>query len=304
MKNMYHKPVLVNNIIKKLITDKNGIYLDLTFGAGGHTKAILKKINKKGLIIAIDQDEDAIKNNKIKDKRLKLIHNNFKYIKNILKLKKIKNITGILADLGVSWHQFDTVKRGFSIRFDYKIDMRMNINSKISAINIINNYSKKKLESILYNYGEIKNSNKIVEKIIKKRKKNYINTTYELIKTINIKNKNKKKKINLLSRIFQALRIEVNQEINVLKKLLIESPKILKKGGRIAIISYHSLEDRLVKRFFKNGNFKKEPEKNFFGIKKSIPLKIISPKLIRPNKKEIKNNKRSRSAKLRIAEKI
>lgn len=284
----YHKSVLLHESINTLVTDYNGIYIDTTLGGGGHCIELLKIINKNGRVFAFDQDKYSIKNNNIKDYRLKIFCNNFKNLKKILGLNYIGKISGILADLGISSHQIDTPKRGFSIRFNEKLDMRMNNNIRISAKQIINKYSEKKLSKIFLKYGNLKNSKKIAKIIIFNRSKKKINTTFDLIKIFFKEKIFKKNKIKFFSKLFQSLRIEVNDEINSLKKLLIQSLKLLKIGGRIAIISYHSLESKLIKNFFKKKN----------------KFKLINKKIITPNKKEIKKNSRSRSAQLRIAEKI
>lgn len=299
---IYHKPVLLSSILEKLIINPSGIYIDATFGGGGHSKAILKCLNNNAQLLAFDKDEDSIKNNDIKDNRFELFHINFKYIKNILRLKNITYVSGILVDLGVSWYQIDTPKRGFSIRFNSDLDMRMNSNSKKLAKNIINEYSEKELSNIFYNYGDLKEYKKIARIIIKERIKKPIITTYDLIQLFNW-NISYKKKIKFITKIFQAIRIEVNDEIETLKKFLLQCENIIEKSGRIAVISYHSIEDRLVKRFFKNGFFENITIIDSFGMKKLSPFYQIHKKVIRPNNEEIIINSRCRSAKLRIAQK-
>jgi 16S rRNA (cytosine1402-N4)-methyltransferase len=266
-KNIYHKPVLINSSTENLVFDPEGTYVDATFGGGGHSRAILEKLTKKGRLLAFDQDEEAIKKNPIKDKRLKIFHKNFRSIKDVLNLKKINNVSGILIDLGVSWHQIDSAYRGFSTRFNSPLDMRMNLRSKYSAKEILKYYSEKKLSEVFHKYGEFKNSKFLAKIIVKKRAKKNIETSFDLMELF--------KEIEFdavapkfFARLFQALRIEVNDEINALKELLTQSSSFLSKEGRISVISYHSLEDRLVKRFFKTGSF--EGEKDFLGKKKII----------------------------------
>lgn len=299
---LYHNPVLLSYIKKELIINPSGIYFDATFGGGGHSKAILESLNSNGKLLAFDQDKDAIINNNINDNRFELFHQNFRYIKNILRLKNITYLSGILVDLGVSSHQIDSAKRGFSIRFNNELDMRMNDNSKKLAKNILNDYSENELSNIFYNYGDLKESKNIARIIIKERIKNPIENTYDLIKLFNW-NISYKKKRKFLAKIFQAIRIEVNDEIENLKQFLFQSENIIEKYGRIAIISYHSIEDRLVKRFFKNGSFENIRISDSFGNKKLSPFYQIHKKVIRPNKEEIMINSRCRSAKLRIAQK-
>lgn len=301
MNSIYHKSVLLYPSIEGLITNLDGIYVDVTFGGGGHSIAILNRLNSNGRLLAFDQDRDAIKNNPIQDIRFKLFHQNFDYIENILRLYNIKNVSGILADLGVSWHQFDTPNRGFSTRLNYHLDMRMNSEINKSAEKIINQYSEKDLIKIFLTYGELKEAKKIAHKIIKKRNETPLKTTFDLVNLFNLKT-SWKKRSKFLAKLFQAIRIEVNDEITILKNLLNKAPILLKHGGRIAVISYHSIEDRLVKRFFKTGSFEGEIQEDFFGNKKKSLYQIHS-KVIQADTKEIKTNKRARSARLRIAEK-
>ncbi|WP_185872432.1 16S rRNA (cytosine(1402)-N(4))-methyltransferase RsmH [Blattabacterium cuenoti] len=293
----HHKPVLLKESIENLITDKNGIYVDATFGGGGHSYAILKKLNKEGTLIALDQDKESIKKNFIKDKRFHLFHKNFIYIRNILNEKNIKKVSGILVDLGISSLQIDNPIRGFSNKLNSTLDMRMNQESSYSAKNVLNECSKKELFNIFYEYGEFKNAKKIVEKILKKRIQKKIINTFDLIHLFSIHGSFKERK-RFLARIFQSIRIEVNDEINILKNFLLESSKIIIPGGRISVISYHSIEDRIIKNFFKKGILINKM--NF----KTIPFRMIHKKVIKPSYKEIIKNSRSRSAKLRIAEKL
>jgi len=297
---MYHKPVLKKEAIKALSINPEGLYVDATFGGGGHSLSILSKLGLRGKLFAFDQDNDS-KENTINDSRFTLINNNFSSIKQYLKFYSVDKINGVLADFGVSSHQIDTESRGFSIKSNSRLDMRMNQNQSLDAYFIINNYSEKKLTSIFLNYGELKKANIFSNLIISKRKESLIETTFQL-KTAISKLYNDKNKNKILSKVFQAIRIEVNNELNEIKTFLKKSSEILIPGGRLVCISYHSLEDRLVKRFMKSGNFEGIPKKDFFGniIK---PLNGIG-RIIVPSIDEIKINRRSRSAKLRIAEKL
>ena len=297
---MYHKPVLKKEVIKALSINPEGLYVDATFGGGGHSLSILSKLGLRGKLFAFDQDNDS-KVNTINDSRFTLINNNFSSIKQYLKFYSVDKINGVLADFGVSSHQIDTKSRGFSIKSNSRLDMRMNQNQSLDAYFIINNYSEKKLTSIFLNYGELKKANIFSNLIISKRKESLIETTFQL-KTAISKLYNDKNKNKILSKVFQAIRIEVNNELNEIKTFLKKSSEILIPGGRLVCISYHSLEDRLVKRFMKSGNFEGIPKKDFYGniIK---PLNGIG-RIIVPSIDEIKINRRSRSAKLRIAEKL
>ncbi len=298
---MYHKPVLLNESIDGLNIKPDGVYFDVTFGGGGHSLEILKRLSKKGKLFAIDQDTDAHNNNLIDDNRFTLIYGNFRYIKNYLDYYKLENIDGVLADFGVSSHQFDIDKRGFSFRLGGTLDMRMNIEQELSASDILNSYDDTQLYSIFKNYCDVHNPGKLVKLIIDYRTENKfsdIQSFIEIIKPITPKNK----EIKYLAQIFQALRIEVNDEINSLTEFLESCPEILVLGGRLSAISYHSLEDRPVKNLIKSGNIQGIIEKDIFG-KVELPLKAINRKIIIPNENEIKNNPRAKSAKLRIAEK-
>ncbi|XMD33421.1 MAG: 16S rRNA (cytosine(1402)-N(4))-methyltransferase RsmH [Candidatus Karelsulcia muelleri] len=299
----FHNPVLLEETLALLVKEIDGIYIDSTFGGGGHSFSFLNKISNKGKLIAFDQDIDSINHNNIFDARFNLVKSNFRFLKIILKQQNINYVSGILADLGISSHQINTSKRGFSIRYDSLLDMRMDPSQKKNAKFIINNYSYNKLYNILIKYGEVKNAKKIANIILKQRKKQILKTTFELKNLLacffNFKTKLKNK---FLSKIFQSLRIEVNDEINALKDLLNNSLSILKPGGRIAIISYHSLEDRIVKKFFKTGKFHGVVKYDLYGNNLS-PLILLEPRVIFTSKKEIKQNNRSRSARLRIAEK-
>jgi len=297
---MYHNPVLLNESVKGLKIIPDGTYVDVTYGGGGHSKVILQKLGPKGRLIAFDQDRDAHKN-KIEDNRLKLIESNFKFLNNHLNYLQISQVDGLLADFGISSYQIDTKTRGFSIRFDSKLDMRMDQLQKMDAQFIINKYDREKLENIFQNYGELRNYRRIVDLIVSERKNNKINTSGDLkriLEPLSISSEENK----FLAKVFQAIRIEVNDEINIIKSLLVQSSKILKKGGRLVCISYHSLEDRLVKRFIQNGTFESDAISDIYGNKDLIFKKI--GKLISPDKEEVESNNRSRSAKLRVAEKI
>ena len=297
---MYHNPVLLNESVKGLKIIPDGTYIDVTYGGGGHSKVILQKLGPKGRLIAFDQDRDAHKN-KIEDNRLKLIESNFKFLNNHLNYLQISQVDGLLADFGISSYQIDTKIRGFSIRFDSKLDMRMDQSQKMDAQFIINKYDREKLENIFQNYGELRNYRRIVDLIVSERKNNKINTSGDLkriLEPLSISSGENK----FLAKVFQAIRIEVNDEINIIKSLLVQSSRILKKGGRLVCISYHSLEDRLVKRFIQNGTFESDAISDIYGNKDLIFKKI--GKLISPDKEEVGSNNRSRSAKLRVAEKI
>jgi 16S rRNA (cytosine1402-N4)-methyltransferase len=298
--NDYHIPVLLEACIQGLNIQPDGVYVDVTFGGGGHSTEILKQLNKDGKLIGFDQDPDA-RNNSIQDERFVFIPENFKFLKRFLRFHGITEVDGILADFGVSSHQFNTPKRGFSIRFDAKLDMRMDQNQKESAYEVINEYSYEQLTTIFRQYAEIKMASKLVNAIIKAREAKPIETTFELnavIEPFFPKHKSNK----FLAQIYQALRIEVNAELDAMKDFLSQACEILKPGRRLCLISYHSLEDRLVKHFIRSGNFEDDIKKDLFGnILK--PLKNIG-KLIVPSAEEIANNNRARSAKLRIAEKL
>ncbi|MDA9354251.1 16S rRNA (cytosine(1402)-N(4))-methyltransferase RsmH [Flavobacteriaceae bacterium] len=293
----YHNSVLLRDSIDALAIKEDGVYVDITFGGGGHSREILSRLGEKGKLVAFDQDPDA-KRNKIQDDRFVLIEENFRYISRFLKFYGIKKVDGILADLGVSSHQFDEAERGFSTRFDGELDMRMNQSSKISAKKIINSYPEEMLANILFMYGELRNARAIAKTIVEARDQGAIETSFQLRKLLQ-KYVPKAKEHKILAQIFQAIRIEVNEELDVLKEFLIQTPELLTPEGRLSIISYHSLEDRLVKRFIRTGLFTGEPEKDFFG-NIDVPLMKVG-KLMIPDKQEIRNNNRARSAKLRVA---
>jgi len=293
----YHNPVLLLESVNALAIKKDGIYVDVTFGGGGHSKEILNQLGENGKLFAFDQDADALQNT-IDDSRFILIAENFRFISRYLRFHGIKKVDGILADLGVSSHQFDEASRGFSTRFDGDLDMRMNQKSKISAKEVINKYSEEKLAEILFLYGELRNSKNIAKTIVEERQKEKIETSFQLKKILE-KYLPKAVEHKILAQIYQYFRIEVNEELESLKEFLNQTPNLLNKNGRLSIISYHSLEDRLVKRFIISGMFSGEPEKDVFG-NSNIPLKKVG-QLIVPSKEEIKQNNRARSAKLRIA---
>ena len=293
----YHNPVLLQESIDALSIKEDGVYVDVTFGGGGHSREILKRLGQNGKLFGFDQDPDAL-GNVIDDERFVLIPENFRYISRFLRFNGVRKVDGILADLGVSSHQFDEAERGFSTRFDGDLDMRMNQKSKVSAKEIVNKYSEEKLAEILFLYGELRNSRNIAKTIVEKRAEEKIDTSFQLRKVLQ-KYLPKAKEHKIIAQIFQAIRIEVNEELDVLKEFLEQIPNLLKDEGRLSVISYHSLEDRLVKRFIRTGLFSGEPEKDFFG-NTSEPLKKVG-KLIVPTPQEIKLNNRARSAKLRIA---
>jgi len=296
----YHKPVLLNETVAGLNIQPDGIYVDVTFGGGGHSHAILEQLGPNGKLIAFDQDLDALEN-EIHDDRFLLINENFRFAKRFLKFHGFSQVDGILADFGVSSHQFDEAGRGFSTRFDAVLDMRMNQTDTLSALKVVNEYEESQLRSIFYQYGELKQAPLFARTLVSARKNKTIETTTDLNEVLK-KHLHPRRENKMLAQIYQAIRIEVNQEIEVLKEFLQQTPEILKSGGRLSFISYHSLEDRLVKRFFRNGLFEGEPEKDMFG-NVEVPFKRIG-KLIIPDENEISENPRARSAKLRIAEKI
>jgi 16S rRNA (cytosine1402-N4)-methyltransferase len=297
---MFHQPVLIKETIQGLNVQPGGIYVDATYGGGGHAFKILEKLDN-GKLIAFDQDAEA-KKQIIQDSRLVFINHNFRYMKNFIKYLGFGKADGILADLGVSSHHLDAPERGFSFRFDAPLDMRMNQGKILTANKIINTYSARSLRNILSTYGEIRKPKFLVDAIIQKREQQEITTTSMLVNTLeqHIPQKNRNK---FLAKVFQALRIEVNQEIKNLEYFIKQSHEILKIGGRLAIISYHSVEDRMVKNYMKNGCFSGEPVKDFYG-RVITPFVLVNKKVIVPSGEEVRANNRSRSAKLRIAEKI
>jgi len=296
----YHNPVLLSETVEGLNIKEDGVYVDVTFGGGGHSRKILDSLGPKGRLIAFDQDKDALLNT-IDDSRFLLINENFRYVKRFLRFHGIKSVDGILADFGVSSHQFDEADRGFSIRFDAQLDMRMNQQDVLSAYSLVNTYEEEDLKRVFWQYGELRTSPALAKTIVAARTEKAIETTFEL-KAVLSKHLPHGRENKILAQIYQAIRIEVNQEIEVLKEFLLQTPELLNDGGRLSVISYHSLEDRLVKRFIRSGLFEGEPEKDVFG-NFEVPLKKVGG-LIVPDAKEIKLNNRARSAKLRIAEKL
>ena len=296
----YHSPVLLTESVDGLNIKSDGVYVDVTFGGGGHSREILKRLGEKGRLLAFDQDEDALPN-AIDDGRFQLINENFRYIKQFLKFYGIRKVDGILADFGVSSHQFDQAERGFSTRFDADLDMRMSKKNQISAFDVVNVYDYDELRRVLFQYGDLRNANAMAKTIIEQRENEPIKTTDQLKEVLG-QYLPKHREHKILAQIYQAIRIEVNQEIQVIKEFLMQVPELLNEGGRLSVISYHSLEDRLVKRFIRAGQFEGEPEKDFYG-NIEVPMKKVGG-LVVPSKEEIKLNNRARSAKLRIAERV
>jgi 16S rRNA (cytosine1402-N4)-methyltransferase len=296
----YHRPVLLQESIDGLNIKPEGIYVDATFGGGGHSREILKHLNKKGKLIGFDQDKDVLANIP-KDKRFLFVQHNFRFLRNFLKYHKIEKIDGLLADLGVSSHHFDTAERGFSFRFDSNIDMRMNQNAEFSAYDLLNTYSDEKLAKIFREYGEIKSAWRLAQAIVSYRQNKPIAETQDLTEAIkDIMPKHGENQFQ--AKLYQAVRIEVNHEVEYLKSLFEQSLEFLKPGSRMVVISYHSLEDRMTKNFFREGTFVKDTSIDLYGNKQKV-FQLINKKLITPSDEELKINNRSRSAKLRIAEK-
>ncbi|MDD6356995.1 MAG: 16S rRNA (cytosine(1402)-N(4))-methyltransferase RsmH [Bacteroidales bacterium] len=297
---VYHIPALLSETINGLNINPNGIYVDVTFGGGGHSREILKHLGKNGRLYSFDQDLDAQKN-AIDDKRFTFVHGNFRFLRNFMHFYGIEAVDGILADLGVSSHHFDDAGRGFSFRFDSPLDMRMNQKAPFTAADILNTYEEQQLASLFRIYGELNDARQLARKIAKARESQKIETTGQLIELAKPKlGKEQEKKY--WAKVFQSLRIEVNNEMRALKELLVQANELLKPDGRIAVITYHSLEDRMVKNFFRSGNFDGEAEKDFYGNIIS-PLEAVNNKVITPSEEEMQQNPRSRSAKLRIARK-
>ena len=296
----YHIPVLLQEAIEGLDIKPGGIYVDCTFGGGGHSRALLQHLNENGTLVAFDQDEDARKNLP-DDKRVIFIPQNFRHLQRFLRLHKITQVDGVLADLGVSSHQFDEAKRGFSTRFDAALDMRMDQRQKITAADILRNFTELQLHKLLEQYGEVTNSKTLAKTIVQQRALMPVKTINQFKQAVQSAVKGIPQKY--FAQVFQALRIEVNDELGALKELLQQTPALLKPGGRVVIITFHSLEDRIVKNFFKAGSFSEEEVDEVYGVKPENPFIIITKKPILPGSIETKQNKRSRSAKLRVAEK-
>lgn len=297
---MYHNPVLLKKSVDDLVTNPHGIYVDCTFGGGGHSKEILSRLSEKGKLYGFDQDLDALKNT-IDDPRFTLINQNFRFLENALMMYSVSKVDGVFADFGVSSHQFDEAERGFSTRSNAPLDMRMNVMQMLDAKKVINEYEEEHLADILYQYGEIRESRKLAKEIVNSRRLKPIETTEDLKKLFSYIPQFKQNKV--YAQIFQAIRIEVNQELEVIKELLVQAHRILKPGGRLVAISYHSLEDRLVKRFLKNGMFEGEPARDIFG-NYSKTFDLLQTKAVVPSDEEIKENSRARSAKLRTGIKL
>ena len=298
---VYHIPALLPECMEGLRILPNGTYVDVTFGGGGHSREIIRHLGPEGRLLAFDQDLDA-QQNSIDDNRFTFIHSNFRFLKNFLRYYQAEHIDGLLADLGVSFHHFDEAERGFSFRFDGALDMRMNQQSPQTAATVLNSYDEERLSDIFYLYGELPQARKLANAIVKSRQTNPLQTINNLLEVVRpyINRKQEKKE---LAQLFQALRIEVNAEMESLRKMLRQALDALNPGGRLVVLTYHSLEDRLVKNFFKTGNFEGKADKDFFG-KITTPFKLINRKVIVPTEEEIERNPRSRSAKLRVAEKL
>jgi 16S rRNA (cytosine1402-N4)-methyltransferase len=297
---MYHNPVLLKQSVDDLVTNPDGTYVDCTFGGGGHSKEILSRLSDKGKLFGFDQDLDALKNT-IDDSRFTLINQNFRFLENSLLMYGVPKVDGVLADLGVSSHQFDEAERGFSTRSNAPLDMRMNVMQGLDAKRVINDYEEEQLANIFYYYGELRESRKLARDIVHHRKIKAINTTEDLKKLFNFLPPHKINKF--YAQLFQAIRIEVNQELEVLKEMLVQAYNVLKPEGRLVVISYHSLEDRLVKRFLKNGMFEGEPQRDIYGNYQKA-FELVKSKAIIPDDKEIEENSRARSAKMRTGIKL
>ncbi len=296
---MYHKPVLLHESVAGLNIHPKGVYVDVTYGGGGHAELILSKLEDQGRLIAFDQDQDA-KANVPADSRITFVPQNFRFMRNFLMLHGAPQVDGILADLGVSSYQLDKAEKGFSTRFDGKLDMRMDLNNPVDAQQVVNTYEEKELARVLASYGELQHARRMAAAIVEYRNNKAIKTTFDLKRAVSaLLPKNKENKV--LAQLFQALRIEVNQELDVLKAFIEQSVASLKPGGRLVVISYHSLEDRLVKNFIKTGNFEGEVIKDFYGNQQT-PFKAITRKVVVAGEQEIEQNNRARSARLRIAE--
>ena len=298
---VYHIPALLGECIDGLAINPSGIYVDVTFGGGGHSRAVMERLGSGGHLYSFDQDLDAY-SNRIDDSRFTFVHGNFAFLRNFLRFYGVEKIDGIIADLGVSFHHFDETERGFSFRTDGRLDMRMNRDAKLDAATVVASYTEEQLADLFYLYGELHNARKIAHAIAVERTKSEIATTAQLVRVVSpfIKPSAEKKE---LAQVFQALRIEVNDEISALKKLLQGTLQVLRPGGRLVVLTYHSLEDRLVKNFIKAGNVEGKVEKDFFG-KVNSPLRAVNNKVITATDAEVERNPRARSAKLRIAERV
>lgn len=297
---MYHNPVLLKQSVDDLVINPDGVYVDCTFGGGGHSREILSRLSEKGRLYSFDQDLDAL-NNTIEDERFTLINQNFRFLENSLLMYGVDGVDGVLADLGVSSHQFDEADRGFSIRSNAPLDMRMNVLQSLDAKKVINEYEEEELADIFYHYGELREARKLAREIVHHRKTKRIETTEDLKQLFTYIPPHKQNKF--FAQVFQAVRIEVNQELEVLKEMLVQAHRILKPGGRLVVISYHSLEDRLVKRFLKNGMFEGEPERDIYGNYQKA-FELVKSKATVPTDEEIKENSRARSAKMRVGIKV
>ena len=297
---MYHKPVLLTESVDALVSNPDGVYVDVTFGGGGHSREILSRLSEKGRLFSFDQDSDAL-NNAIEDPRFTLINQNFRFLENSLLMYGVAQVDGVLGDLGVSSHQFDKAERGFSIRSDAPLDMRMNNMQSLDAQSVVNDYEEELLADIFYYYGELREARKLAREIVNKRKSADIKTTEDLKKVFSYVPAHKSNKF--FAQVFQAIRIEVNQELDALKEMLVQSSNVLKKDGRLVIISYHSLEDRLVKKFLKNGMFEGEPERDVYGNYQKV-FELPYRKAVVPTDEEIEDNSRARSAKMRVGIKL
>lgn len=296
----YHVPALLQETVDGLRVRPDGVYVDVTFGGGGHSKEILSRLGPKGRLIAFDQDEDVL-TNLIGDKRFIFVRSNFRFLKNFLRYHGVEEVDGVLGDLGVSFHHFDEAERGFSFRFDGDLDMRMNKQSHVTAAQILNSYEEERLADVLYIYGELRNSRRIAKRLVEERRQAPIETVAHLLEILRPFFYREKEKKDL-ARVFQALRIEVNREMDVLRSMLNQAVGVLKPEGRLVVLTYHSLEDRIVKNFIKTGTFEGKLEKDFYG-NPITDLKIVNSKAIVASEEEVVRNPRSRSAKLRIAEK-
>lgn len=297
---VYHTPALLEESVDGLNICPAGVYVDVTFGGGGHSREILKRLGRDGRLIAFDQDEDAAENIAA-DPRFTFVQGNFRFLKNFLRYHSVDAVDGILADLGVSSHHFDASERGFSFRFQGELDMRMNRHAPKKASDVLNEYDEGDLSDVFFRYGELRNARQIASAVARYRQEKQIKETADLLAILEPFTRREKEK-KTLSQAFQALRIEVNGEMDALKEMLLQAKQLLKPGGRLSVISYHSLEDRLVKNFFKTGNFEGELIKDFFGNVET-PFTLVNRKVIVPSEEEQQRNPRSRSAKLRIAEK-